>query len=167
VFATKHRDCKAALKFLKKTMRRYGRPEIVVTDKLRSYKAAMKVIGNESRQETGRWLNIRAENSHQPIGRRERAMAKFRSVESLLKFVSARASIQNHFNQDRHLNPRDDFKKNRTTPLAEWRQLAAQTWKVTVFRCPFYFILTTPAGRRFEPGTGHQIFSIDTIGYGR
>ena len=62
VFVTKRRDRKAALKFLKKTMKRYGRPEIVVTDKLRSYKAAMKVIGNEARQETGRWLNNRAEN---------------------------------------------------------------------------------------------------------
>ena len=125
VFVTKRRDRKAALKFPKKTMKRYGRPEIVVTDKLRSYKAAMKVIGNEARQETGRWLNNRAENSHQPFRRRERAMAKFRSVKSLLKFVSAHASIHNHFNQGRHLNPRDDFKKNRATALAEWRQLAA------------------------------------------
>ena len=125
VFVTKRRDRKAALKFPKKTMKRYGRPEIVVTDKLRSYKAAMKVIGNEDREETGRWLNNRAENSHQPFRRRERAMAKFRSVKSLLKFVSAHASIHNHFNQGRHLNPRDDFKKNRATALAEWRQLAA------------------------------------------
>ena len=51
---TKRRDRKAALKFLKKTMKRYGRPEIVVTDKLRSYKAAIKMVGNEARQETGR-----------------------------------------------------------------------------------------------------------------
>ena len=54
VFATKRRDRKAALKFLKTAMKRYGRPEIVVTDKLRSYKAAMKVFGNEARQEIGR-----------------------------------------------------------------------------------------------------------------
>ena len=125
VFVTKRRDRKAALKFPKKTMKRYGRPEIVVTDKLRSYKAAMKVIGNKDREETGRWLNNRAKNSHQPFRRRERAMAKFRSVKSLLKFVLAHASIYNHFNQGRHLNPRDDFKKNRATALAEWRQLAA------------------------------------------
>ena len=104
-FVTKRRDRKAALKFLKKTMKRYGRPEIVVTDKLRSYKAAMKVIGNEARQQTGRWLNNRAESSHQPFLRRQRAMAKFRSVKSFLKFVSAHASIHNHLNQGRHLNP--------------------------------------------------------------
>ena len=87
-FATKRQDRKSALKFLKKTMKRYGRPEIVVTDKLRSYKAAMKVIGNEARQKTGRRLNNRAENSDQRFRRREGVMSKFRSVKSLLKFVS-------------------------------------------------------------------------------
>ena len=121
-------------------MKRYGRPEIVVTDKLRSYKAATEVIGNEARQETGLWLNNRAENSHQPFRRREQAMAKFRSVKSLLKFVSAHASIHNHFNQGRHLNPRDDFKKNRTTPWLSGVNLLPQTWKVTVLRCPFYLV---------------------------
>jgi putative transposase len=125
VFVTKRGDRKAAFKFLKKTMKRYGCPEIVMTDKLWSYKAAMKVIGNEARQETDRWLNNRAENSHQPFRRRERAMAKFRSVKSLQKFVSVHASIHNHFNQGRHLNPQDDFKKNRATASAQWRQLAA------------------------------------------
>ena len=124
-FATKRRDRKFSLKFLKKIMKRYDRLEIVVTDKLRSYKAVMKVIGNEDRQETGRWLNKQAENSHQPFRRRERAMAKFRSVKSLLKFVSAHALIHNNFNQGSHLNPRDDFKKNHAAALAEWRQLAA------------------------------------------
>ncbi len=67
VFATKHRDRKAALVFLKRTMKRYGRPRTIVTDRLRSYGAAMKVIGNAAVQECGRWLNNRAEISHQPF----------------------------------------------------------------------------------------------------
>jgi putative transposase len=66
-FVTKRRDRKAALTFLRKAMKQYGCPETIVTDKLRSYGAAMKEIGNEARQETGRWLNNRAENSHQPF----------------------------------------------------------------------------------------------------
>jgi len=85
----------------------------------------MKVIGNEARQETGRWLNNRAENSHQPFRRREKAMAKFRSSATLQKFVSVHASLHNHFNQERHLCNRQNFKLNRTGSLAEWRQLAA------------------------------------------
>ena len=52
-YVTKTRDRKAALKFLRKSMKRHGRPHILVTDKLRSYGAAMKEIGNEHRQETG------------------------------------------------------------------------------------------------------------------
>ncbi len=125
VFVTKRRDRKAALRFLRKTMKRYGRPEVIVTDKLRSYRAAMKVIGNEGRQATGRWLNNRAENSHQPFRRRERAMAKFRSAKSLQKFASIHSSVHNHFNQERHLNKRENFKLQRSAVLSEWRQLAA------------------------------------------
>ena len=79
------RDRKAAVTFLRKAMKRCGRPEMIVTDKFRSYRVAMRAIGNAFRQETGRWLNNRAENSHQPFRRRERAMAKFRSAKSLQK----------------------------------------------------------------------------------
>jgi len=124
-FVTKKRDRKAALKFLRRAMKRYGRPEVIVTDRLRSYRAAMREIGNEARQETGRWLNNRAENSHQPFRRRERAMAKFRSARSLQKFASIHSSVHNHFNQERHLYSRQNFKDNRAAALAEWPQLAA------------------------------------------
>ncbi len=125
VFATKRRDRGAALKFLKSTMKRYGRPRSIVTDRLQSYRSAMTVIGNAADQEWGRWLNNRAENSHQPFRRREDAMAKFRDVKTLQKFASAHASIHNHFNQGRHLNRRDIFKQNRSAALAEWHLLAA------------------------------------------
>jgi putative transposase len=124
-FVTKKRDREAALKFLKKTMKRYGNPIEIVTDRLLSYRAAMKEIGNERRQLTGQWMNNRAENSHQPFRRREVAMAKFRSTSSLQKFTSIHASIHNHFNQERHLYNRQKFKLKRTTALEEWRQLAA------------------------------------------
>ncbi len=125
VFVTRCRDHKAALSFLKRTMKRYGRARVIVTDRLRSYRAAMKEIGNAERQEMGRWLNNRAENSHQPFRRRERAMAKFRSAKSLQKFASIHSSVRNHFNLERHLYSRENFKLNRSTALAEWRQLAA------------------------------------------
>ena len=122
-YVTKRRDRKAALKFLRKTMKRHGNPHSVVTDKLRSYGAAMKVVCNADKQETGRWLNNRAENSHQPFRRRERAMIRFRRMRTLQKFVSVHSSIHNHFNQERHLYSRENFKLNRAAALAEWRQL--------------------------------------------
>ena len=125
VLVTKRRDRKAALEFLKRTVKRYGRPASMVTDRLPSYRAAMKVIGNEGYQETGRWLNNRAEHSHQPFRRREGAMARFRDIKTLQKFAAAHASIHNHFNQERHLYNREAFKLNRSAALAEWGQLAA------------------------------------------
>ena len=122
-YVTKRRDRKAALKFIRKSMKRYGNPAVTVTDKLRSYGAAMKVIGNASRQETGRWQNNRAENSHLPFRRRKRAMLRFQQMRSLQKFVAVHSSIHNHFNQERHLYSRTNFKLNRAAALAEWRQL--------------------------------------------
>jgi putative transposase len=124
-FVTKKRDRGAALKFPRRAMKRYGRPRVIVTGRFRSYRAAMKEVGNEARQATSRWLNNRAENSHRPFRRRERAMAKFRSAKSLQKFASIHSSIHNHFNQERHLYSRQDFKVNRSAALAEWRQLTA------------------------------------------
>ncbi len=124
-FVTKTRNRKAALKFIRKSMKRYGNPHVIVTDKLRSYGAAMKVIGNAPKQETVRWLNNRAENSHLPFRRRERAMQRFRCMRSLQKFVAVHASVCNHFNQERHLYLRDNFKLNRAAALAEWRGLCS------------------------------------------
>ncbi len=124
-YVTKRRDRKAALKFLRKLMKRYGSPKVIVTDRLRSYGAAMKVIGNVDKQEVGRWKNNRAENSHLPFRRRERAMLRFRRMRSLQKFVSVHSSVHNHFNQERHLYSRDNFKLNRAAALFEWRQLCS------------------------------------------
>jgi putative transposase len=125
VFATKRRDRRAALTFLKRVMKRYGRPRSLVTDRLRSYRTAIKTLGIIDRQECGQWLNNRAETSHQPFRRREGAMARFRDIKTLQKFASVQAAIYNHFNLDRHLNRRDTFKHNRAGALAEWHQLAA------------------------------------------
>ena len=95
-YVTKTRDRKAALRFLRKAMKRYGQPEILVTDRLRSYRAALKALKMARRQETGRWLNNRAENSHQPFRRREGAMVRFRDIKTLQKFAAVHASIHNH-----------------------------------------------------------------------
>ena len=94
-----------------------------MTDHLASYGAALKSIGAINKRETGRWLNDRAENSHQPFRRRERAMLRFRLMRSLQKFAALHGSIHNHFNQERTLISRQNFKDLRTAALTEWRQL--------------------------------------------
>ena len=124
-FVTKRRDRRAAQRFLKKLMKQYGAPKMIVTDRLRSYRAAMSELGNATKQNTGRWLNNRAENSHLPFRRRERAMQRFRTTRSLQKFTSIHSSVTNHFNLQRHLITRDDYKTKREAALIEWQQLYA------------------------------------------
>ncbi|MFM6830598.1 MAG: IS6 family transposase [Novosphingobium sp.] len=123
-YVTKKRDKLAALRFMKKALRRHGR-ESVVTDGLRSYPAAMRELGNADRREGGRWLNNRVENSHLPFRRRERAMLRFRQMKSLQKFTSVHASMHNHFNSERHLVDRQTYKLRRSAALAEWQSLMA------------------------------------------
>ena len=102
-YVTKKRDKTAALVFLKRALKRHGHAEQIVTDGLRSYPAAMRELGNLDRREMGRWLNNRAENSHLPFRRRERAMLRFRQMKSLPRFASVHANVHNHFNLERHL----------------------------------------------------------------
>ena len=122
---TKRRNKKAALKFLRKLMRRYGRPQEIVTDRLSSYRAALRELGGSELQSTGRWLNNRVENSHLPFRRRERAMLRFRRMRSLQTFAAVHSSVHNLFNSERHLYSRTSFKINRNAALQEWRQLGA------------------------------------------
>ena len=104
------RDKPAALKFLKKLMIRYRRAKAVTTDGLRSYKAAMKDLYNSARQEEGRQADNRLENFHLPFRRRERAMQRFHQIKTLQKFSTVLAAFHNHFDQDRQLISRDDYK---------------------------------------------------------
>ena len=124
-YVTKKRDKSAALRFFKKTLKRHGKAEAIVTDGLQSYPAAMRELGNLERREVGRWLNNRAENSHLPFRRRERAMLRFRQMKSLQKFASVHANVHNHFNSDRHLIDRQTYKEGRSAALAEWQNLIA------------------------------------------
>ncbi len=85
----------------------------------------MRELGNEDRREASRHLNNRAENSHLPFRRRERAMLRFRQMRSLQKFASVHASISNHFQAQRHLVDRQTYRERRSAALAEWQNLAA------------------------------------------
>lgn len=80
-YVTRTRDKQAALRFMRKALKRHGSPEALVTDGLRSYRAAITELGCEQKQEVSRWINNRCENSHLPFRRRERAMLRFQSTK--------------------------------------------------------------------------------------
>ncbi len=122
-FVTKKRDKDAAFVFMKEALKRHGSPEKITTDGLRSYRAAMNELDNADKQEVRRWANNRVENSHLPFRRRERAMLRFRQMESLQKFASLHANVHNHFNEERSLVDRQTYKHRRSAALVDWQSV--------------------------------------------
>lgn len=97
------RDRFAAERFFRKLLRRTGcEPRVIVTDKLRSYGAAKRLVLPNVTHRQSRYLNNRAENSHQPTRQRERRMKRFKSSEQAQRFLSVFDPIATHFRTQRH-----------------------------------------------------------------
>lgn len=118
-------DKAAARRFFRRLMKRTGPvPRVVVTDKLRSYGAAHREVMPCVEHRQSKYLNNRAENSHQPTRQRERAMKGFRSVGGAQRFLSAFNGISPHFRPRRHLMPAHDYRAEMTVRFAIWEQIA-------------------------------------------
>lgn len=126
-YITKTRNKEAALTLMMKALKRYGSPEKITTDGLRSFRAAMNGLGNAVRQEIGRWANNRIENSHLSFRRRERAMQRFRRMKTLQRFASIHANAHNHINQERHLVDQQTYKVRCSAALDEPHGLSLST----------------------------------------
>lgn len=120
---TKKRNRKAAKRVLKKLVKSYGKPQEIVTDKLKSYRAALKEFGLHHLQNTEQYKNNQVENSHLHFRRRERGINKFRLMKSLQKFVSIQSAFFNLFNHQRHLENRKIFKDLRQNSLDIWQNI--------------------------------------------
>jgi putative transposase len=97
----------------------------MVTDKLSSYGAALKELGAETKQVTERRETNRAETSHRPFRRRERAMLRFRRMHSLQTSASGHGSVHTHVSADRTLTSRDHDEATHSAALAWWQTLQA------------------------------------------
>jgi len=126
VLIQSRRNKRAALKLMRKLLRKYGYvPDKLVTDDLRSYAAAVHDLGLSNRHERGRWRNNRAENSHQPTRRRERKMQGFKSPGSAQRFLSSHAAAYNTFNVQRHLTSARTHRAFRESAMQTWREVVA------------------------------------------
>jgi putative transposase len=126
VLVQSRRNKRAALKLMRKLLKKYGVvPEKLVTDDLRSYAAAASELGIARRHERGQWRNNRAENSHQPTRRRERKMQGFKSVGSAQNFLSLHAAAYNTFNIQRHLTSARTHRAFCASAMNMWRVAVA------------------------------------------
>ena len=122
----RRRDKAAAVKLMHKLIKKQGfAPVVLVTDKLRSYSAAKSELGLSARHEQGLRKNYRAENSHQPIRRRERKLQRFKSPGSAQRFLSVHAAVHNTFNVQRHLTSRRTLRVLRDEAFRTWQVATA------------------------------------------
>ena len=126
ILVQSRRNARAAKRFFRKLLRdlQYV-PRVIVTDQLRSYGAAKREIlpGVEHRQ--SRYLNNRAEVSHQPTRRRERQMQRFKSARHAQRFLSVHARIHNHFQLRRHRLTATQHRAFRDAAFRAWRDVTA------------------------------------------
>ena len=122
----RRRDKRAALKLMRKPLRKHGfAPRVIVTDKLRSYACAFQQLRLTCRHEQGLRKNNRAENSHQVVRRRERKMQRFKSAASAQRFLSIHAAVHNTFNLQRHLVSRATLRIFRAEAATQWQSAIA------------------------------------------
>ena len=126
VLVQSRRNRTAALKLMRKLLKKQGfAPDMIVTDKLPSYGAALVDLGMNDKHVTGGRSNNRAENSHLPIRLRERRMQRFKSVGSAQRFLSTHAAVYNTFYVQRHLISRKTLRQFRGEAMRIWQAVAA------------------------------------------
>jgi putative transposase len=114
------------MKLMRKLLKKQGfAPDVLVTDKLCSYGAARAALGLTAHHVRGLRKNNRAENSHQPVRRRERKMQRFKSPGSAQRFLSTHAAVHKTFNVQRHLTSRATLRVLRDEALHTWRAATA------------------------------------------
>lgn len=125
ILVQSRRNAKAAKRFFRKLLRglQYV-PRVIVTDKLRSYAAAKREILPGVEHRRSRYLNNRAEVSHQPTRRRERQMQRFESARHAQRFLFTHGRIHNHFQLRRHRLSATDHRAARDVALRTWREVA-------------------------------------------
>jgi len=122
------RNAKAALMLMRRLLKKQGcAPTRITTDKLRSYHVAFRTLGLTAEHIDSKRANNRAENSHQPVRRRERKQQRFKSAGSAQRFLNIHSSVYNTFYVQRHLLGRSLFKQFRTDAFNVWESACAAT----------------------------------------
>ncbi|MBV9032708.1 MAG: IS6 family transposase [Pseudonocardiales bacterium] len=128
ILVTSRRDTKAATRFFRKLLTglKYV-PRVLVTDKLATYGAAHRRLMRGVEHRRSKYLNNRAENSHQPTRQRERAMKRFTSAGHAQRFLSAFSGISPHFRPRRHLLHAKEYRREMANRFSIWNDVTGLT----------------------------------------
>jgi transposase-like protein len=122
----RRRDTQAALRLMRKLLKKLRvAPKLLVTDKLSSYGSAFRQLRLTCPHDRGLRKNNRAENSHQPVRRRERKLQRFKSARSAQRFLNIHSAVHNTFNHQRHLVSRSTLRIFRAEAVARWQDAVA------------------------------------------
>jgi putative transposase len=125
ILVQKRKNKKAARRFLRKLLKgQQAAPIRIVTDKLRSYSAAMKELIPDVEHSTQQYENNRCELSHQPSRQQERQMRKFKSQGQAQRFLSCHGVVNNLFRLGRHLMKANNYRLIRDRSFVEWNRVS-------------------------------------------
>jgi putative transposase len=123
ILVTKRRNKHAAIKFFRKRFKGQARlPHRIVTDKLRSYTAALRELGCQTPHNTKQYENNIAEISHQKTRQQQRQMRQFKSVGQAQRFLACHGQINNDFRQQRHLLKANHYRVLRDRSFEQWSE---------------------------------------------
>jgi putative transposase len=126
ILVQRRRDKQAAKTFFRKLLKGSTYvPRVIVTDQLKSYGAAMRELLPGVAHRQNRYLNNRAENSHQPTRQREQRMQRFKSPGHAQRFLAAYGPIAQHFRPRRHLLPAPKYRQEMGNRFATWQEITA------------------------------------------
>ena len=126
ILVQRRRDKKAAKKFFRKLLKGCQCvPRVLITDKLKSYGAAKREMLHSVEHRQHRYVNNRAENSHQPPRQRERRMQGFKSPGHAQRFLAAYGPIAQHFRPRRHRLSAPEYRQAMSQRFASWRQITS------------------------------------------
>ena len=126
ILVQKHRNAKAARRFLQRLIEAFGDPRVLVTDKLRSYIKPIKSLAPNADHRAHKGLNNRAEGSHRPTRKRERTMGRFKSPAQAQRFLAAHDQINTIFRPRRYQMTANHYRQSRTDAHDLWNGYALE-----------------------------------------
>ena len=126
ILVQKHRNAKAARRFLQRLVEAFGDPRVLVTDKLRSYIKPIKSLAPNADHRAHKGLNNRAEGSHRPTRKREKIMGRFKSPRQAQRFLSAHDQINTIFRPRRYQMTANHYRHARSDAHDLWNGYALE-----------------------------------------